>query len=55
MKCVGAMGIQCGNWEENRAACVRCGWELNEGLRRQQLPMVKGEDGLLRKIVRRES
>lgn len=59
MKCLGnadgKSAVYCDNTERNPLICARCGWEFTEDTRRRQLPLVKGEDGLLRKIVRREN
>ena len=32
-------------------SCPRCGFNRDEDKRRKKLPMIKGEDGLLRKYV----
>lgn len=34
--------------------CKDCGNEAHEHLRRMQLPLIRGEDGLLRKYVGKE-
>lgn len=34
-----------------KANCATCGWYKPEIARRKELPLVKGEDGLWRKII----
>lgn len=35
----------------NQTVCRRCGFERQEEKRRKALPLIKGEDGLMRKHV----
>lgn len=41
----------CGFGKGNMPRCRRCGFEEKEAERRMVLPLIKGEDGLMRKHV----
>lgn len=41
----------CGFGKGNMPRCLRCGFEEKEAERRKALPLIKGEDGLMRKHV----
>lgn len=53
MPCIGSAGIQCANWDNNHAACVKCGFEYNEAKRRKNIPLTPTADGLMSKKVKK--
>ena len=50
MRCVLRLEDYCGRYSQ----CRQCGWWPEEIERRKDLPLVKGENGLFHKVVRKE-